>query len=76
MTLVEGQDAPGAEPAGEHRYGQVGEPEVQVGVPSIEIERRLIVGGVQPRALIAARGQILQEGPPGGGAEPRRRLTR
>ena len=42
VPLVKGQDAPGPEPAREHDHRQVGKVEIQIGVPSIQIERHPI----------------------------------
>ncbi len=70
VTLVERKDPPGPEPAGEHGHRQVGKPQVEVGIPSIECERRVIVRCVESGTLVASRSQVLEEGPPGGSAKP------
>ena len=70
VPLVKGQDAPGPEPVREHDHRQDGNAEIQIGVPSIQIERHPIFRPVQRRALIPTCGKVLQKGAPGGRSKP------
>lgn len=65
MALVEGQDSPRVETVGEDHDGQVREPDVQVGVPSVDVGRQRVLVTVQALHEQPTGGEVVEEGPAG-----------
>ena len=51
MTLIERQDPSGSELLRDHRHGQVRQAEIQVRIPTIQLERGFVITSIQSRGL-------------------------
>jgi hypothetical protein len=67
MTLIEGQDPPRPELLRNDHHGKVCQTQVQIRLPTIELERGFIVPRVQTRTLVAPSAQVFEECPTRGG---------
>lgn len=64
MTFVEGDNPPRAETMGNNHDADVGKPDVEIGVPPLEIDDRAVILLVEARDREAPRGQIVKKGAP------------
>jgi hypothetical protein len=61
VSLVKRQETPGSEAVGQYYYRQIGEPDVQVLVATIEVQHERVLVGGQTDHLEASLGDVLEE---------------
>jgi hypothetical protein len=70
MTFIEGHDPTATELPCDARDGQISQTQVQIRVPTVQLQCRLIVVSVQSRTLVPPGSEVLEERPARRWAEP------